>query len=236
MNIANPLHILVLEDWGLILDSLKALIQETAPTAQVYKASCYEDAINILSREKIDFALLDFYLDRARKKTSLDILLFIRQHKLCTRAVITSGGEGDGCLTEELVKLCFDGGAMGYIPKAMAGEFTFREALESVLKGKIFRPDFTNDNSNTIFSAKEREERDAINTLLNNDGKLREALFYVCKGFTNQDIADCMGVKEATVRRNYLPPLLKAFNVTRRGEIIYEVSQLKLIVPTPTGC
>ncbi|PZN76192.1 MAG: hypothetical protein DM484_17140 [Candidatus Methylumidiphilus alinenensis] len=236
MNIDNQLQILVLEDWEFILDSLGALIQESAPTATIYKATRYEDAIEILSRERIDFALLDFYLDRVRKKTSMDILLYIRENKLCTRTIITSGGEGDGYLTEELVKLCFDNGAMGYIPKAMGGEYTFQDAFESVLKGQIFRPDFIHCNSTQFFSARELEEREAINAILNNDGKLREALFYICKGFSNQDIADCMGVKETTVRRNYLPPLLKAFNVTRRGEIIYEVSQLKIIVPTPNNC
>lgn len=230
MNMANPFQILLLEDQELVRLGFRALLRENFPAAQIHEASCYEQAIDILSRNKTDFALLDFYLDEFKQKTCMDILFYIRDNQLDTRAVILSAGDSGGYLSPQLFEQCQDAGAMGYISKVKDGESVLRAALEAVFRGEIFKQECMGSTMEVIPIP---EESEAINKILNNDSRKREVLFYVCKAYSNQVIANIMGIEEGTVRKNYVSSLLRDFGVTNRRELMYKVSLLKIVVPTP---
>ena len=60
-----------------------------------------------------------------------------------------------------------------------------------------------------------------------------EVLYYLCQGLSNKAIANRMGSEEATVRKDYVPKLFKLFPVTRRTELLVEMSRRGLSIPTP---
>ncbi|NOT85917.1 MAG: response regulator transcription factor [Methylococcaceae bacterium] len=146
MALSDHLKILLLEDHGVVRAGFKALLREFVPDAQVYEAASYDQAIAILASDAIDFAFLDFKLAEAADKSGLDVLHYIREQELATRAVMLSGGEfASGYLAKELVLQCINAGAFGYIPKAMEGDGVLREAFETVLQGRVFLPTFVFD-------------------------------------------------------------------------------------------
>jgi DNA-binding NarL/FixJ family response regulator len=58
-------------------------------------------------------------------------------------------------------------------------------------------------------------------------------LYHLCQGLSNKAIARQMGIGEGTVRKSYVSELLRFFAVSRRTELMIEVSrrQLRLTVP-----
>ncbi len=146
MTVSDQLNILLLEDHGMVRAGFKALLKEFSPEAQVHEAANYQQAIAVLDGEAIDFAFLDFKLEGDLDKSGLDVLLYIRENALPIRAIMLSGGDsGSGYLAKASVMQCLAAGACGYIPKAMEGDGVLREALETVLQGRVFLPAFVYD-------------------------------------------------------------------------------------------
>ncbi|MCX7087127.1 MAG: response regulator transcription factor [Methylococcales bacterium] len=228
MDLNNPLKILLLDDHGLVRAGFKALLKESVPYAKVYEAASYVQALAVLDREDIDFAFLDFKLASATNKSGLDVLHYIRQQALATRAIMLSGGESaSGHLAKELVVQCITAGAFGYIPKAMEGDSVLREAFEAVLQGRVFLP---------LMVFEQRVETAVLPRhleVLALRGKALDVLYYLCQGDVNKTIAMRMQLAEGTIR-DYVSLLLKQFKVKNRTQLLIEIAHLGLVVPKPT--
>ncbi len=218
----NAPQILLLEDQGMQREAFKVLIVQSIPRSVVHEAACFTQALEILSGEAIDFAFLDFNLNDATGKNGLDVLDFIRERELKTRAVILSG-ESNGYLDQASVLQCMSAGAFGYIPKAMDQEGLLREAFESVLQGRIFLP--------WLGSATEP----AIPVQLDDlgiKGRLAEVLFYLLQGQSNKVIARRLQLSPYTVSE-YVSMLLKRFGVASRNQLPSSVARQGIVIPQP---
>ena len=133
MSDAAELTILVLEDQGLVRAGMRELIRIAQPAAHIEEAASYDDAISLLGTKRFDLAFLDFTLKS--EKTGLDVLKYLREQNLETRAIMLSARAD-----RPLVLECIQAGACGYIPKDMDHEGIFQRALDTVFQGGIFVP------------------------------------------------------------------------------------------------
>ncbi|PQO96480.1 DNA-binding response regulator [Massilia phosphatilytica] len=223
MSDAAQLTILVLEDQGLVRAGMRELIRIAQPDAHIEEAATYGDAITLLSTNRFDLAFLDFTLKS--EKTGLDVVKYLREHNLDTRAIMLSAHAD-----RELVLECIQAGACGYIPKDMDHDGIFRHALDTVFQGGIFVP--VTAMARTGVHAPPVPPLPRIPaTALGVTGRCLEVLYYLCQGLPNKTIASKMQVEEGTIRKDYVPKLFRIFQVTRRTELLVEVSRRGIIVP-----
>jgi two-component system nitrate/nitrite response regulator NarL len=223
MSDATELTILVLEDQGLVRAGMRELIRIAQPAAHIEEAASYDDAIALLGTKRFDLAFLDFTLKS--EKTGLDVLKYLREQNLETRAIMLSARAD-----RPLVLECIQAGACGYIPKDMDHEGIFQRALDTVFQGGIFVP--------VTAMARDGMHTPPVTPLpsvpaaeLGVTGRCAEVLYYLCQGLPNKTIASKMQVEEGTIRKDYVPKLFRIFQVTRRTELLVEVSRRGIIIP-----
>jgi len=225
MNASRRLRILLLEDQALVRAGMKALIQICEPLATIREAASYEEAVEVVRNGNFDIAFLD--VDLKEQRSGLDFLRYIRSLDVDTRAIMLSGR-----VEKDLVMTCIEAGASGYILKDMDSEGLFRRALDTVFQGNIFLPGSVIGRggfSPTPAVAPSSVSAESIGVT----GRALEVLYYLCQGLPNKAIANRMGIEEATVRKDYVPKLFRLFRVTRRTELLVEISRRGLAVPRP---
>jgi len=221
MSDAARLTILVLEDQGLVRAGMRELIRIAQPTAHIEEAATYDDAIALLSAKTFDLAFLDFTLKS--EKTGLDVVKYLRAQHLDTRAIMLSAHDD-----RQLVLDCIQAGACGYIPKDIEHDGIFQRALDTVFQGGIFVPVTAMAGAHT---PPVPPLPSIPATALGVSGRCLEVLYYLCQGLPNKTIAARMQVEEGTIRKDYVPKLFRIFQVTRRTELLVEVSRRGIIVP-----
>jgi two-component system nitrate/nitrite response regulator NarL len=226
MNTSRRLLILLLEDQALVRAGMKALIQISEPLATIREASSYEGAVEAIKNTNFDIAFLD--IDLKEQHTGLDFLRYMRALDLDTRAIMLSGR-----VEKETVMTCIEAGASGYILKDMESDGLFRRALDTVFQGNIFLPASVIGRGGFSPSpglAPSKVSADSIGVT----GRALEVLYYLCQGLPNKAIANRMGIEESTVRKDYVPKLFRLFRVTRRTELLVEISRRGISIPTPS--
>src|SRR5882757_9790317 len=226
MKETKRMRILLLEDQALVRAGMRALIQVSEPHATIREAASYDDAVAAIKREAFDIAFL--HIDLKEQKTGLDFLRYIRSLDLDTRAVMLSGRS-----EKEIIMTCIEAGASGYILKDGEGDGVFRRAVDTVFQGNIFLP--TTVIGRGGFSPTPAVVPPSISPeSIGVSGRALEVLYYLCQGLPNKAIANRMGIEEATVRKDYVPALFRLFRVTRRTELLVEISRRGLSIPTPS--
>jgi two-component system nitrate/nitrite response regulator NarL len=227
MDTATPLKVLLLEDQALVRAGMKELIQITEPRAQIDEASSFEEAVRKLDERTVDIAFLDFELKG--EKTGLDVLKHIREAELDTRAIMLSGSSEKALVIE-----CINAGACGYIPKDMESDGVFRRALDTVFQGGIFLPATVMGRGGHT-PEPSGSPRGVPAESLGVHGRALEVLYYLCQGLPNKAIANKMGIEEGTIRKDYVPKIFRLFKVSRRTELVIEVSRRCVTIPNPSA-
>lgn len=225
MGVVRSLTVLLLEDQALVRAGMRALIQISEPTAQIEEASSYEEAIIKFDTKTFHIAFLD--IDLKNNMSGLDVLKYIREREVDTRAIMLSGASD-----KSTVMNCIQEGASGFILKNADNNGVFRRALDAVFQGSIFLPatvlgkgGFTPSHNPKLQMSSPQE--------LGITGRSLEVLYYLCQGLPNKVIANKMGIEEGTIRRDYVPRLFKTLKVARRTELIIEVARRGIAIPTP---
>lgn len=220
--------ILLVEDHGVVRAGIRAQLSAIDPASRISEAGSFEEAIALLEQCQFDIAFVD--IDLRAEKGGLDFLAHVRARDLPLQVVMLSADDDPNTVLH-----CISAGAAGYIPKSMDDPKVFENALDTVMKGGVFLP-------NSVLRDRDRRlGREMLRSLpgklnaLPPSSRLREVLYYVCQGLTNKGIAQRMGIAEGTVRKSYVSELLRFYNVTRRTELIIEISRLGIRIPNPTS-
>ncbi|MEQ1531265.1 MAG: LuxR C-terminal-related transcriptional regulator, partial [Methylococcales bacterium] len=64
-------------------------------------------------------------------------------------------------------------------------------------------------------------------------GRAVAVLYYLCQGYSNQEIATKLSLSENTVRKDYVSNLLKLFKVKSRTQLLVEIARLGIVIPKP---
>lgn len=106
---AKALNILVVDDSRIILNRLFQQLNELEVVSKVAKATSFQKALEVLSQEEIDVALLDINLPG---KNGIDLLSYITQnHPFIKAIMVTNQG------SEYYRNICAEIGSFGFIDK-----------------------------------------------------------------------------------------------------------------------
>jgi DNA-binding NarL/FixJ family response regulator len=171
--------VLIIEDHPIVVEGLQKLLHDKGIASESAAANTLKEARLALKSFTPDLILLDYNLPDGN---GIDLCKeIVKEWPKIKILAISSFKE------QSLVKRMIDSGAHGYILKN-AAENEIIEAISSVLEGKIF----LSDETQNILNGKDKTE--AILTR-----RELEILKHISDGFTNVEIAEKLFISALTV-------------------------------------
>lgn len=187
------MKLLVAEDQSMLRDALCQLLLMEDDVDEILQASDGEQAIGILKTESPDVAILDVEMP---KKSGLDVLEWIREHKDLKVIIVTTFKR------------------VGYFERAVkAGvdAYVLKDRSISELMSTI----------HTVLAGKKEYSPELMESMISQDNPLspqeNRILQLISLGKSNQDIADTLYLSNGTVR-NYISSIFNKLSANNRVE------------------
>ena len=187
------MKLLVAEDQSMLRDALCQLLLMEDDVDEILQASDGEQAIGILKTESPDVAILDVEMP---KKSGLDVLEWIREHKDLKVIIVTTFKR------------------VGYFERAVkAGvdAYVLKDRSTSELMSTI----------HTVLAGNKEDSPELMESMISQDNPLspqeKRILQLISLGKSNQDIADTLYLSNGTVR-NYISSIFNKLSANNRVE------------------
>src|SRR5208337_4994616 len=179
MNPEQKTRILVVDDHPLLRLGVAAIIDAQSDMRVIAQAGSGEEAVRLFRKHRPDITMMDL---RLPGMSGLEALRAIRQEDPHAKCLVLTTYEGDEDIHQALAA-----GALGYIIKGMSYE-TLVDALRRVRSGSLFLP------PPVMRSLADRTPN------LDLSPREREVLSLMVRGNSNKEIANALGITEATVK------------------------------------
>src|ERR1700689_2037979 len=198
MTVSNveKIKVMVVDDHPLMRVGVASIVNARSDMTVVAQAGTGEEAVTLFSKHRPDVTLMDL---RLPGMSGVDSIRSIRETHPRARFVVLTTYEGDADIHRAL-----EAGAQGYVIKGMPYQ-TLVEALQRVHKGGRFLPPPV--------------ARALASRMPDSDLSSREmeVLQLLMSGKKNKDIANFLGITEATVK-SHVSAILMRLNVNDRTE------------------
>lgn len=202
------MDILIIEDHPVFASGLKELIVTAFPELKVRTCSSLEEAKRILQSGCCRLALLD--LDLAGLCSLNHISSLVSLTSLQTLCVLSASDD------LEKIESCIFAGASGFISKNYSPDLVL-SALKSVLEGGVFIP---GDAFGSIMSSlRELKRKNTSGVLDELTERQKEVVGLICKGLSNKEIANELGISEGTTKL-HVSNIFSLMDVSKRSELI----------------
>ena len=199
MTQSGKIKVMVVDDHPLMRVGIAAIINARPDMAVVAQAETGEEAVALFQREKPDVTLMDLRLPG--RIGGVEAIAAIRSSHPQARFIVVTTYEGD-----EDIHRALEAGARGYVIKGMPYQ-TLVEALQRVHAGGRFLPPPV--------------ARALASRVPDSDLSSREleVLHLLVSGNSNKDIANRLGITEATVK-SHVSTILMRLNVSDRTQAV----------------
>ena len=190
------MKLLIAEDQSMLRDAMATLLSMEDSVESVIQAKDGKEAINLISTNDIDVAILDVEMPEA---TGLDVLEYIRNNNIHCKVVIVTTFKRMGYF-ERAIKNNVD----AYVLKDRSID-ELMKTINNVLAGnKEYSPELMEN----IFNS---------HNPLTNQEKI--ILIKIKEGLPNKEIANALFLSEGTIR-NYISNILTKLNCKNRTEAV----------------
>ena len=208
----NAIRILLVDEYTILREGLRLLIENQIDLQVVGEAGGREDAIEVATHKQPDIILLDPFAQSHSDCSILDELLSVAKNA----QVIVLTGMRDTVAHRKAICL----GAKGIVLKQEASE-TLIKAIKKVSAGEVWLEPSTTARviSEMVSNARDRKanpEQKKIQTLTQRE---REVVVRVAEGLKNKQIASRLFITEATVS-HHLTSIFNKLGVTDRLQLI----------------
>jgi DNA-binding NarL/FixJ family response regulator len=193
------MKVMVVDDHPLMRVGITAIINARPDMTVVAQAETGEEAVKLFQQHRPDVTLMDLRLPG--KLGGVEAIAAVRSGHPHARFIVVTTYEGDADIHRAL-----EAGAQGYVIKGMPYQ-TLVEALQKVHAGRRFVP--------------LPVERALASRLPDSDLSSREmeVLHLLMSGKKNKEIANMLGITEATVK-SHVSAILMRLNVNDRTEAV----------------
>ena len=197
MSQSDKIRVMVVDDHPLMRVGIAAIINARSDMTVVAQAGTGEEAVAFFQRHKPDITLMDLRLPGAIG--GVEAIAAIRAKSPRARVIVVTTYDGD-----EDIHRALEAGAQGYVIKGMPYQ-TLVDALQKVHGGGRFLPPPV--------------ERALASRLPHSDLSSREleVLHLLVGGNSNKDIANVLGITEATVK-SHVSTILMRLDVEDRTQ------------------
>lgn len=206
------IHILIVDDHPVVLEGMKALLQDNDMVEVKACCSNGQDALAFLLENRVDVILLDINLPDI---SGIDLCKLIKQQYADIHIVAISNYNERSMITKML-----QNGATGYVLKNASAEEII-DAIRAVVKKTVY---FSPEVQKSLFEAALDDPLD----LPKLTRREQEVLRCIAEGKTTAEIGDTLFISPHTVethRRN----LMQKFQVSNAAALIRVASQYQLI-------
>ena len=190
------MKLLIAEDQSMLRDAMSTLLSMEDSVESVLQAKDGKEAINLISTNDIDVAILDVEMPEA---TGLDVLEYIRSNNIDCKVIIVTTFKRMGYF-ERAIKNNVD----AYVLKDRSID-ELMKTINNVLAGnKEYSPELMEN----IFNS---------HNPLTNQEKI--ILLKIKEGLPNKEIANELFLSEGTIR-NYISNILTKLNCKNRTEAV----------------
>jgi len=217
-------QILLLEDLPEIRAWLRALVLQVFPGSTVVEAARVHDALQQVSAQRFDLAMVDLGLPDG---SGVKVVQALREQQPDAQSVVVTIHDDDDHLFPAL-----QAGAYGYLLKEQPRE-QLMEHLQRISQGE---PPLSPSIARRMISyfsaqaAKPVPQQPMVDTLVPNvqlTEREREVLLRVAKGFTLPEIGVQLGLSRHTIA-DYVKQIYRKLNVSSRAEAALEAQRLGL--------
>jgi len=204
----EKIKVMVVDDHPLIRVGIAAIVNARPDMTVVAQAGTGEEAVALFPRHKPDVTLMDLRLPG--KIGGVEAIAAIHKNWPAARFIVVTTYDGD-----EDIHRALEAGAQGYIIKGMPYQ-TLVEALQRVHAGMRFLPP-------PVVHALESRIPDS-----DLSSRELEVLRLLVAGRSNKDIAQTLGIAEATVK-SHVSTILMRLNVSDRTQAVVTALQRGLV-------
>jgi DNA-binding NarL/FixJ family response regulator len=207
MSHTEKIKIMVVDDHPLMRVGITAIINARTDMSVVAQAGTGEEAVALFQRHKPEITLMDL---RLPGMSGVEAIAAIRSKSAHARFIVVTTYDGD-----EDIHRALEAGAQGYIIKGMPYQ-TLVDALQKVHSGGRFLPPPV--------------ARALASRLPHSDLSSREleVLHLLVGGNSNKDIANVLGITEATVKC-HVSTILVRLDVEDRTQAVVAALQRGLV-------
>jgi two-component system, NarL family, response regulator len=207
MTNTEKIKVMVVDDHPLMRVGVASIINARADMTVVAQTGTGEEAVALFPQHKPDVTLMDL---RLPQMSGVDSILAIRGRWPAARFVVLTTYEGD-----EDIHRALEAGAKGYVIKGMPYQ-TLIDALLRVHSGGRFLP------PPVARALAARMPDSDLST------REQEVLRRLVDGMTNKEIANMLGITEATVKC-HVSTILMRLNVSDRTQAVVTALQRGLV-------
>ena len=190
------MKLLIAEDQSMLRDAMSTLLSMEDSVESVLQAKDGKEAINLISTNDIDVAILDVEMPEA---TGLDVLEYIRSNNIHCKVIIVTTFK-----------------RMGYFERAIKNNVD-----AYVLKDRSI--DELMKTINNVLAGNKEYSPELMENILNSQNPLTNQeniiLLKIKEGLPNKEIANELFLSEGTIR-NYISNILTKLNCKNRTEAV----------------
>jgi DNA-binding NarL/FixJ family response regulator len=213
----EKLNLLIIDDYHLIRDGLKSMLQTNASFEFIFDESeSGKDALNKIKHKNYDLILMDFQLpDMNGKELTESILLYKPDMKILALSNFTEA---------DYITSMIEAGAKGYILKNIE-PYELIHAIKTTLNNKIY---YSNSVALTLIENERASQKQKNGKHHNLTRREIEILRLIAQELTNDEIAKTLSIGKRTVD-SHRQNLINKLNVKNSVGLIKIAYELKLI-------
>ena len=202
------MNILIADDHELIREGIRQSLQNLIPDGVIFEAEDEQQVQTVLQSERIDVLLLDLVLPNGKSFKLLENAII--EYPEMKVAMLTASEDVND------VRKCMDFGASAFITKT-SGKTNLVNALRLVIEGGVYiSPDLIDKINELQADGGGNDDGKKIDSLTN---RQKEVLELVCKGSSNKEIANLLGLSDNTVKI-HVTAILKSLAVRNRTQAV----------------
>jgi len=203
---SEQLRMLVVEDHALVREAMAQTLARLDATIACVEASDAETALRRLEEGGFDLAIVDLMLPDMNGFALLGVMA---KRFPDVPAIVVSAMDDDAS-----VRRAIKGGASGFVSKTRSGEELLR-AVRVVLDGGVHTPDAP---------APARRGGGGVSEQYGLTPAQTRVVEFLAQGRTNREIADALGLSEATVKV-HMSAIFRALGVSSRAQALVVISR-----------